>query len=347
MMRQVQIAAGSLVVLGAILSMPAPGFYALSAAVSQLMVRHQRYLRHIRVLKLMPNRHGLMQDILAVISGSLITASCWDWWEAVARSSPYRWLYVVGMNSPHLAIGTSDCRVAECRRQSGQSCPPGHGEMAMCNVLAGKKPVSRCLGRIEPRHASSWKRPAGSFRPADDHCRVVVLLRKDAEGNRHCLLTAREILPLLLGVGLLSARCRLLRHCLAGFIIAGPDAGHRHADCLRHRNVAGRHQYSRRSTPPTTRSRGWWTACRSLHTGRRSAVFSVVSLANAFPATKALTFFAGFVILTGLITLSTFRSSREIHIRPQDCQLRRCRWPHHRRLKAEGFGADKHRCHAP
>ena len=96
---------------------------------------------------------------------------------------------------------------------------------------------------------------------------AVMLRRRDAGGNPEVRLTtdtAKELLPMLLGIGFAVGRVlRLLRDRRRLPDRAGPDARDRHAAYLRHRHIAGRRGRLRSGDRRQLRDIGlvdWWLA---------------------------------------------------------------------------------------
>ena len=113
-------------------------------------------------------------------------------------------LYVVGVTSPHLAIGTSAIAVSlsaatnlvsHARRGMVKwPCAMSFSAAGVAGAWAGSSLAMRVPGDAL----------LGLFGLLMTIVGIVMLLRKDAEGNpgiRLSFSTAREILPLLLGVG--------------------------------------------------------------------------------------------------------------------------------------------------
>jgi len=145
-----------------------------------------------------------VQDILAALSGGLVGLVLGLVGGGGSIIAVPLLLYVVGIGSPHMAIGTSAIAVA----LSALSNLVGHAR-------AGKVKWPCALSFSAAGIAGAW---AGSslamLVPGDNLLAlfgglmivvgVIMALRKDAEGNpdvRLSFSTARELLPLLLAVG--------------------------------------------------------------------------------------------------------------------------------------------------
>ena len=163
-MRQVQIArrqpgACSGVVLGTLV---APGFYALSAFVGAglLFAGISGFCGMARLLALMPwNRRTLTRSVmtilhalLAIASGSLVGFTLGLVGGGGSILAVPLLVYVVGVPSPHVAIGTSAIAVAVER--SGQSLRPRprtNREMAVRDHVRDRRHDRR--GRLAPSSA--------------------------------------------------------------------------------------------------------------------------------------------------------------------------------------------------
>ena len=145
-----------------------------------------------------------MQDILSVISGSLVGFVLGLVGGGGSIIAVPLLLYVVGVTSPHLAIGTSAIAVSlsaaanlvnHARRGMVKwPCAMSFSAAGVAGAWAGSSLAMRVPGDAL----------LGLFGLLMTIVGVVMLLRKDAEGNpgiRLSFSTAREILPLLLGVG--------------------------------------------------------------------------------------------------------------------------------------------------
>jgi len=145
-----------------------------------------------------------MQDILSVISGSLVGFVLGLVGGGGSIIAVPLLLYVVGVTSPHIAIGTSAIAVSlsaaanlvnHARRGMVKwPCAMSFSGAGIAGAWAGSSLAMRVPGDAL----------LGLFGLLMIIVGVVMLLRKDAEGNpgiRLSFSTAREILPLLLGVG--------------------------------------------------------------------------------------------------------------------------------------------------
>ncbi len=147
---------------------------------------------------------GVMQDALAIASGSLVGLVLGLVGGGGSIIAVPLLLYVVGVASPHLAIGTSAIAVS----LSALANLVNHARKGMMKW--------RCAMSFSAAGvAGAWAGSSLAMRVPGDQLLglfgalmvvvgIVMLLRKDAEGNpdvRLSFSTARELLPLLLIIG--------------------------------------------------------------------------------------------------------------------------------------------------
>ena len=146
----------------------------------------------------------MMQDILSIISGSFVGFVLGLVGGGGSIIAVPLLLYVVGIGSPHLAIGTSAIAVSlsalanlvnHARRGMVKwPCAMSFSTAGIAGAWAGSSLAMRVSGDAL----------LGLFGLLMIVVGIVMLLRKDAEGNpdiRLSFSTARQILPLLLGIG--------------------------------------------------------------------------------------------------------------------------------------------------
>lgn len=145
-----------------------------------------------------------MQDILSLLSGSLVGFVLGLVGGGGSIIAVPLLLYVVGVSSPHLAIGTSAIAVS----LSALSNLVNH---ARRGTVKWPCAVTFSAAGI----AGAWAGSSLAMRVPGEHLLalfgalmvivgIVMLLRKDAEGNpdiRLSFATARQLLPLLLAIG--------------------------------------------------------------------------------------------------------------------------------------------------
>lgn len=145
-----------------------------------------------------------MQDILSLLSGSLVGFVLGLVGGGGSIIAVPLLLYVVGVSSPHLAIGTSAIAVS----LSALSNLVNH---ARRGTVKWPCAVTFSAAGI----AGAWAGSSIAMRVPGEHLLalfgalmvivgIVMLLRKDAEGNpdiRLSFSTARQLLPLLLAIG--------------------------------------------------------------------------------------------------------------------------------------------------
>ena len=241
--RQVQIGAGGLVLLGAVLGarglalvLRVPAF----VGAGLMFAGVTGYLRHgARAARAPWNRpaqprsaidrpqligamrghvRALLQDALGVLSGSLVGFSLGLVGGGGSILAVPLLVYLVGVPSAHVAIGTSAVAVAvNAAANLVAPCARRHGEMALRRWSSPAAGVlgafgGSSLGKIDRRPEA-----AGAVRRADDRRR-----RPDAAAarpaRRRRVRLSRENVPWLLGLGLRGRRrCRASSASAAAF----------------------------------------------------------------------------------------------------------------------------------
>jgi len=146
-----------------------------------------------------------MQDFLSVVSGSLVGFVLGLVGGGGSIIAVPLLLYVVGIGSPHLAIGTSAIAVS----LSALSNLANHGRRGMvkwpCAVTFSAAGVAGAWGGSSLAMRVPGDQLLALFGVVMVVVGIVMALRKDAEGNPDIRLnfsTAQQLLPLLLLVGL-------------------------------------------------------------------------------------------------------------------------------------------------
>ena len=173
-MRQVQIGAGSLVLVGVVLgTLVAPGFYALSGFVGAglLFAGDDRLLRNgasagpdaLESAQACRGTMTILHDLLAVASGSVVGFVLGLVGGGGSILAVPLLVYVVGVPSPHVAIGTSAIAVAV----SAAANLAGHAR-----AQTVKWPCAITFAIAGMIGAAAWRpaRKDGRWRPPSDRC---------------------------------------------------------------------------------------------------------------------------------------------------------------------------------
>ena len=114
-----------------------------------------------------------MQTLLAVLCGGAVGFSLGLIGGGGSILAVPLLLYVVGVDEPHVAIGTSALRGLRQRiRQSHRALARGNGEMALRGGVRGRRASIGAADRLDARQAGRRTEAALPFRARDDRSRL-------------------------------------------------------------------------------------------------------------------------------------------------------------------------------